>query len=500
MKHKNIMVLGTASNVGKSVITAGLCRVFKQDGYKVCPFKSQNMALNSYITKDGKEMGRAQVVQAEACGIEPEAYMNPILLKPSSDKKSQVIVNGKVLKNMDAINYFKFKHELKGDIMKAYNLIKDNYEVSVLEGAGSPAEINLKSDDIVNTGMAEMADAPIILVGDIDRGGVFASVYGTVMLLTEEERERVKGVVINKFRGDVKILEPGLKMIEELINKPILGVVPQAELGIEEEDSLGRKQFNQKTDSKINISVIQLKHMSNFTDLDVLHKYSDVNVRYIKGVEELGNEDMIVIPGSKNTIDDLKDLSDRGISEGIIRAAKRGTIIFGICGGYQMLGQKVMDPYAVESGIAEIPALGLLELETVMEKEKTTIQYKGKLSNTSGILKEMNDLEVLGYEIHQGITKGKETAILGDSNCIKGTVKGNIAGTYIHGIFDNSEFTNILINNLREIKGIDKSSEMFDFKKYKEQEYDKLADLLRNSLDIDKIYKIMDGEEVELTY
>lgn len=241
MKHKNIMILGTGSNVGKSVVTAGLCRIFVQDGYKTAPFKSQNMALNSFITKDGKEMGRAQVVQAEAAGIEPEVYMNPILLKPTTDRKSQVIVNGKVLKNMDARDYFAFKHNLKDEIMKAYNYIRENFEISVLEGAGSPAEINLKEDDIVNTGMAEMADAPVILIGDIDRGGVFASVYGTVMLLEESERKRIKGIIINKFRGDVSLLEPGIKMLEELIKIPVLGVLPYVKLEIEEEDSLGIK-------------------------------------------------------------------------------------------------------------------------------------------------------------------------------------------------------------------------------------------------------------------
>ena len=269
-KHKNIMLLGTGSNVGKSIITAGLCRMFYQDGYKVSPFKSQNMALNSFITKDGKEMGRAQVVQAEAANIEPEAFMNPILLKPTTDRKSQVIVNGKVYRNMDAREYFAYKHNLKKDIMSAYDHIRENFDICVLEGAGSPAEINLKEDDIVNTGMAEMADSPVVLVADIDRGGVFAAIYGTIMLLEESERNRIKGVIINKFRGDKTLLTPGIEMIEKLTNVPVLGVVPFVPLGIEEEDSLGIDKYNVKKEGKIRISVIKLKHISNFTDIEPL--------------------------------------------------------------------------------------------------------------------------------------------------------------------------------------------------------------------------------------
>lgn len=494
MKHKNIMILGTGSNVGKSIVTAGLCRVFKQDGYKTAPFKSQNMALNSFITKDGKEMGRAQVVQAEAAGIEPEVYMNPILLKPTTDRKSQVIVNGKVLKNMDARDYFAFKHNLKEDIMKAYNYIKENYDISVLEGAGSPAEINLKEDDIVNTGMAEMADAPVLLVGDIDRGGVFASLYGTVMLLEESERARIKGIVINKFRGDVSLLEPGIKMLEELIHIPVLGVLPYVSLEIEEEDSLGIKIFNSKKNGNIDISVIKLKHMSNFTDINALDQYNDINIKYITKASDLGNEDMIIIPGSKNTIEDMKDLSDKGISEKILRAAKKGTVIFGICGGFQILGENIKDPYNIESSIEEISGLGLLEINTNMSKEKITTQYAENISDSDGILKGADGIEIKGYEIHQGVSSGSEKMILGNSDDIKGIVKGNIIGTYVHGVFDNSEFTGFLLNKIREIKGLDKIDEYFDFKEFKEQEYNKLADVIRNNLDIAKIYEIMDGE------
>ena len=502
--HKNIMLLGTGSNVGKSIITAGLCRIFYQDGYSVAPFKSQNMALNSFITKDGKEMGRAQVVQAEAANIEPESWMNPILLKPTTDRKSQVIINGKVYKNMDAREYFAYKHNLKKDIMKAYGHIRENFDICVLEGAGSPAEINLKEDDIVNTGMAEMADAPVILVADIDRGGVFASIYGTIKLLLPHEQERIKGVVINKFRGDKTLLEPGIEMIEELTGVPVLGVVPYVKLGIEEEDSLGIDKYNEKKEGKVRISVIKLKHISNFTDIDALAHYEDVSLKYVERASDLGNEDIIIIPGSKNTVEDMKDLIEKEINTRIVRLAKSGTIVFGICGGFQMLGQKIMDPHKIESSIGEISGLGLLPIETVMEKAKTTTQYMNTLKNTeNSILEGAEGIPVKGYEIHQGYSylgstfleeKSQEQAvrecIFGDG-ILKGMAKDNIIGTYIHGIFDNSEFTGHILNKVRERKGLDRINENFSFAEYKDREYDKLAKVLRENLDIGAIYGIM---------
>lgn len=502
--HKNIMLLGTGSNVGKSIITAGLCRIFYQDGYSVAPFKSQNMALNSFITKDGKEMGRAQVVQAEAAKIEPESWMNPILLKPTTDRKSQVIVNGKVYKNMDAREYFAYKHNLKKDIMKAYGHIRDNFDICVLEGAGSPAEINLKEDDIVNTGMAEMADAPVILVADIDRGGVFASIYGTIKLLLPHEQERIRGVIINKFRGDKTLLEPGIEMIEELTGVPVLGVVPYVKLGIEEEDSLGIDKYNEKKEGKVRISVIKLKHISNFTDIDALSHYEDVSLKYVEKASDLGNEDIIIIPGSKNTVEDMKDLIEKEINTRIVRLAKSGTIVFGICGGFQMLGQKITDPHKIESSIGEISGLGLLPIETVMEKTKTTTQYTNTLKNTgNSILEGVEGITVKGYEIHQGYSclesafiegKSQEQAvrecIFGDG-ILKGMAKDNIIGTYIHGIFDNSEFTSHILNKVRERKGLDRINENFSFAEYKDREYDKLAQVLRENLDIGAIYRIM---------
>lgn len=508
--HKNIMLLGTGSNVGKSIIAAGLCRIFYQDGYSVAPFKSQNMALNSYITKDGKEMGRAQVVQAEAANIEPEAFMNPILLKPTTDRKSQVIVNGKVYKNMDAREYFAYKHNLKKDIMEAYNHIRENFDICVLEGAGSPAEINLKEDDIVNTGMAEMADSPVLLVADIDRGGVFAAIYGTVMLLEENERKRIKGVIINKFRGDKSLLTSGIEMIEKLTDIPVLGAVPFVPLGIEEEDSLGIDKYNEKKEGKIRISIIKLKHISNFTDIDALSHYNDVSLKYVTKSSELGNEDIIIIPGSKNTVEDMKDLIEKNIGREIVRIAKKGTPVFGICGGFQMLGQKIMDPEKIESDLKEISGLGLLDIETVMKSDKTTTQYKNTVKNVSGILAGTEGMEIKGYEIHQGysypvnekneennnsenILKNDTGCLFGDEN-LKGTVKDNVAGTYIHGIFDNSEFTSHFLNEVRKLKGLDRIDENFSYSDYKNREYDKLAEVLRENIDIKKIYEIMGCE------
>ena len=508
--HKNIMLLGTGSNVGKSIIAAGLCRIFYQDGYSVSPFKSQNMALNSYITKDGKEMGRAQVVQAEAANIEPESFMNPILLKPTTDRKSQVIVNGKVYKNMDAREYFAYKHNLKKDIMTAYNHIRENFDICVLEGAGSPAEINLKEDDIVNTGMAEMADSPVILVADIDRGGVFAAIYGTVMLLEENERKRIKGVIINKFRGDKSLLTSGIEMIEKLTDIPVLGAVPFVPLGIEEEDSLGIDKYNEKKEGKIRISIIKLKHISNFTDIDALSHYNDVSLKYVTKSSELGNEDIIIIPGSKNTVEDMKDLIEKNIGREIVRIAKKGTPVFGICGGFQMMGQKIMDPEKIESDLNEISGLGLLDIETVMKSDKTTTQYKNTVKNVSGILAGTEGMEIKGYEIHQGysypvnekneennnsenILKNDTGCLFGDEN-LKGTVKDNVAGTYIHGIFDNSEFTSHFLNEVRKLKGLDRIDENFSYSDYKNREYDKLAEVLRENIDIKKIYEIMGCE------
>ena len=448
------------------------------------------MALNSYISKTGGEMGRAQVVQAMASGIEPEAYMNPILLKPTTARKIQVIVNGKSIGNMSGLEYGKFKISLKPEIMKSYDYIRENFDISVIEGAGSPVEINIKEEDIANMGMAKMADAPVILVADIDRGGVFASVYGTIMLMTPEERARVKGVIINKFRGDVNILKPGLSKLEELTGVPVVGVMPYSDIDIEDEDSLTDRFKNSKENKGIKISVIKLKHISNFTDIDALSIQDDVTINYVTSADELGNEDMIVIPGSKNTIDDLKDIKDRGIATEIIKASRNGTVIVGICGGFQILGERVKDPYGIESDIKEIPGLGILDTETVMEKEKNTIQYTGKLVNTKGILEGLDGTEIKGYEIHQGVTVGNESSVTEDDHIVA-VVKDNIFGTYLHGIFDNEKVTRTILNRIRDKKGMEQLGEGITFDEYREREFDKLEKVVRENIDIKKIYEIL---------
>lgn len=485
------MVVGTSSGAGKSITVTALCRVLTKDGYKVSPFKSQNMALNSFVTKSGLEMGRAQVVQAYACMIEPEAYMNPILLKPTTDRKIQIIVNGKSIGNMSGIEYGKFKTSLKPEIMKSYDYIRENYDISILEGAGSPVEINIKGEDIANMKMAEMADSPVILVADIDRGGVFASIYGTIMLMSEKERARVKGVIINKFRGDINILKSGLEEIEKLTGVPVIGVMPYTNVDIEDEDSVTERFKRLQKKKGINISVIKLKHISNFTDIDALRMVEDINIKYINSVDEMGEEDIIIIPGTKNTIDDLKELKDNGIATEIIKASKNGKVIIGICGGFQMLGEKIKDPYGIESEIKEIPGLGLLELETVMEKEKNTTQYEGKLSNCTGLLEGLEGEEIKGYEIHQGVTFGNESKV-NDEDRIVTVVKGeNIFATYLHGIFENEKITRNILNKVRAKKGIELQVKGITFDEYREQQLDKLEKIFRENVDINKIYEIL---------
>lgn len=485
------MVVGTSSGAGKSITVTALCRVLTKDGYKVSPFKSQNMALNSFVTKSGLEMGRAQVVQAYACMIEPEAYMNPILLKPTTDRKIQIIVNGKSIGNMSGIEYGKFKTSLKPEIMKSYDYIRENYDISILEGAGSPVEINIKGEDIANMKMAEMADSPVILVADIDRGGVFASIYGTIMLMSEKERARVKGVIINKFRGDINILKSGLEEIEKLTGVPVIGVMPYTNVDIEDEDSVTERFKRLQKKKGINISVIKLKHISNFTDIDALRMVEDINIKYINSVDEMGEEDIIIIPGTKNTIDDLKELKDNGIATEIIKASKNGKVIIGICGGFQMLGEKIKDPYGIESEIKEIPGLGLLELETVMEKEKNTTQYEGKLSNCTGLLEGLEGEEIKGYEIHQGVTFGNENKV-NDEDRIVTVIKGeNIFATYLHGIFENEKITRNILNKVRAKKGIELQMKGITFDEYREQQLDKLEKIFRENVDIDKIYEIL---------
>ena len=493
MKKANLMIVGTSSGAGKSLFVTALCRIFYKDKYKVSPFKSQNMALNSYITKDGKEMGRAQVVQAEASGLEPDVNMNPILLKPSTMNKIQIIVCGKSIGNMSGVEYNQYKKNLISVLKETYSKIENENDIVVIEGAGSPAEINIKEEDISNFAMARIADAPVILVADIDRGGVFASIYGTIMLLKEEDRKRIKGIVINKFRGNKEVLKSGFEIIENLTGVKTLGVIPYTNIDIEDEDSLSEKYKSfklNKNSNKIKISVIKLKHISNVTDIDALSIYDDVEIQFITERSQIGNEDLIIIPGSKNTIDDLKYLKESGIAEEIIKRARTETIIFGICGGFQILGNKVKDPYHIEGDIEELNGLGLLDLETIMENEKTLVQYKGKLSVNNGILKTLNNFEIKGYEIHQGITQGNEKNLTTDNRTIF-VNRDNIIATYLHGIFDNKDFTDVLLNEIRRRKGLEEVNNNISYEEYKLKEFDKLEKLVRENVDIDEIYKII---------
>lgn len=366
---KSIMIQGTTSSAGKSFLTAALCRIFAQDGYRVAPFKSQNMALNSFITEEGLEMGRAQVMQAEAAGVKPSVRMNPILLKPTGDTGSQVIVNGEVRGNMTAREYFALKRSLFSDVMDAYHALAADYDILVIEGAGSPAEINLKQDDIVNMGMAARADAPVLLCGDIDRGGVFASLYGTVALLSPEERDRIRGLIINKFRGDQSILNPGLTELERLTGKPVVGVVPYLPLELDDEDSLTERFQRPAHRGLLDVAVIRLPRISNFTDLNPLSCVEQVSLRYVHSAGELGEPHLIILPGTKNTMEDLRWLRQCGLEAAICRHAARGGAVMGICGGYQMLGRSLRDPDGVEAG-GQMRGMGLLDAETVFLAKK----------------------------------------------------------------------------------------------------------------------------------
>ena len=484
---KTIMIQGTMSNAGKSLLAAGLCRVLKQDGYRVAPFKSQNMALNSFITKDGGEMGRAQVVQAEAAGIEPDVRMNPILLKPTTDVGSQVIVNGRVQGNMPAMEYYRRKRDFIPAVMEAYESLAREYDIIVIEGAGSPAEINLQENDIVNMGLARMVDAPVLLVGDIDRGGVFAQLYGTVALQSEEDRRRIKGVVVNKFRGDRAILEPGLKTLEELCGVPVAGVVPYLHVDIDDEDSLSERFGRDKGARLIDSAVIRLPRISNFTDFSPFERYENVSLRYVERARDLRAPDMIVIPGTKSTIADLQWLRQSGLEASIQKAASGGTLVFGVCGGYQMLGRHISDPEQVEAaGVTEIDGMGLLPLETVFQGEKVQTQTNGVFSGVAGLLSELNGKRYAGYEIHKGRSEEARGARFS---------MGNVYGSYVHGIFDEQEVADTILKALCTKKGVSfESLGTFDARAYKERQYDLLADAVRTGLDMPLIYRILNQE------
>ncbi|UOO38124.1 cobyric acid synthase [Oscillospiraceae bacterium CM] len=490
---KPIMIQGTASSAGKSLICAGLCRVFAQDGYSVAPFKSQNMALNSFITNEGLEMGRAQVMQAEAARIEPSVLMNPVLLKPTSDKGSQVIVSGEVVGTLTAGNYYDYKSRLRPIITDAYETLASQHDIIVIEGAGSPAEINLNKDDFVNMGMAKIADAPVLLVADIDRGGVFASVYGTVKLLEPDEQARFKGVVINKFRGDADILRPGLVKLEELSGVPVLGVVPYLRLDLDDEDSVTDRFDRQTTGKALDIAVIRLPRISNFTDFNALSRYEPVGVRFVDRAEALGNPDLIILPGTKNTMGDLQWLRDGGLEAAIQIRAKAGTPVIGICGGYQMLGETLSDPDCVEEG-GHMAGMALLPVNTVFETQKVRTRVTAGASTLPGVFHALSGAAISGYEIHMGRTVLGAGAVpfssLSDGQP-DGAVCGNVLGSYLHGLFDGALGAAIVTMLLRK-KGLPENFEaVSDFDVYKDRQYDALAEALRSSLDFSQIYEIM---------
>ena len=489
---KVIMIQGTMSNAGKSLLAAGLCRIFRQDGYRVAPFKSQNMALNSYITEDGLEMGRAQVMQAEAAGIKPMECMNPILLKPTNHTGSQVSVNGEVLGNMPAREYFAYKKQLIPEIKKAFRELENYADIIVIEGAGSPAEINLKQNDIVNMGLAKMVDAPVLLVGDIDRGGVFAQLLGTLMLLEEDEKARVKGLIINKFRGDKSILDPGIEMLEEKGNVKVAGVVPYMNLALEDEDSL-TERFDKKEEGLIDIAVIRYPRISNFTDFNIFEQMPGVTVRYVTSISELHHPDIIFLPGSKNTMGDLKWMRQNGL-EAAVKKFAVDIPVFGICGGYQMLGDEISDPDEVEEG-RSMRGMELLPVVTVLQKQKQRGQTEGKIAQVSGILKGISGCGFDGYEIHMGKTGWSEKKEKQPENVISA---GNVYGSYIHGLFDHAETADVILHALAEKKGVSlQGGEMEDYRTFKEKQYDKLADTLRVYLDMEEIYGMLREASLE---
>ncbi len=590
-----LMIQGTMSNVGKSLLAAGLCRIFKQDGFRVAPFKSQNMALNSYITEDGLEMGRAQVVQAEAAQIRPDVAMNPILLKPTTDMGSQVIVNGTPIGEMKAREYFAYKKALIPEIQKAYAHLEEQYDIIVIEGAGSPAEINLKQDDIVNMGMARMAKAPVLLTGDIDRGGVFAQLYGTVALLEPWERQLVKGLIVNKFRGDPSILEPGIRQLEELCKIPVAGVVPYMDVQIQDEDSLSRRftgppYFRGRSTMGVpeglgtegglllqaghssvvvDIAVIRFPKIANFTDLDVFTLLEGVGVRYVSRMEELGEPDLIVLPGTKNTIADLLWMRQNGLEAAVLKLADRQVPIWGICGGYQILGEWLEDPLGGEGrcGWLEDPlgvegrrggledplgvegrrggledplgvegrrgrleggrpgqesgvrGMGLLPTRTVFAAEKTRAQVEGAFTEVEGIFRELSGKAFSGYEIHMGHTWiDRENGPADTARSFHGQLeicrplayllephsgskqmhqegwgRGNVYGSYVHGVFDGDGIVETVVDALRKEKGLPALGVgRLDYQAYKESQYERLAAGLRESLDMAMIYKILE--------
>lgn len=509
----SIMLQGTSSHVGKSLLCTALCKIFYQDGFKTVPFKAQNMALNSAVTPDGGEIGRAQAVQAEAAGLEASVYMNPILLKPKQDQAAQVIVLGRPYGDMTARDYRQqFLSEAVPLVSDCIARLKKEYEVLVIEGAGSPAEINLKDGDIVNMKTAELAEAPVLLVADIDRGGVFAFIIGTLELLEPQERQRIKGFIINKFRGDLSLLQPGLDFLQERTGIPVIGVVPYLhDHGIDEEDSvcLDERRVNGGRHAPVQIAVIALPRISNFTDLSSLSGLPDTNLRYVKKGEAIGAADLVIIPGSKNAILDLLYLQEEGYDREIKQLAAQGKMVAGICGGYQMLGEKLLDPEGTEAGIGDVEGLGLLPVITTYLQDKTTHQVQAEILAGSGFLSNLHGRLLYGYEIHSGQTEllDKEAGLLlirqrsgENTEIIDGAVNqsGNVFGTHLHGLFDNPEFLTALFNTLRQAKGLTPVTEKQIEAGPRQAKYEKLAAAVRESLDMKKIYDIMGLKDISV--
>lgn len=488
------MLAGTGSDVGKSILAAAFCRIFRQDGYHPAPFKAQNMALNSFATPDGLEIGRAQAVQAEAAGIPCHTDMNPLLLKPQSDHTSQVVLNGRPMGNRDAYDYFRKegREELRREVCAAYDRLAARYNPIVLEGAGSISEINLRDSDLVNLPMALHAGAKVILVGDIDRGGVFASVYGSLMLLRPHERACVKGILINKFRGDIRLFESGVKMLEELCGIPVVGVVPYyKDIYIEEEDSVSLAAKSMQAErGKVNVAVVLLRHLSNFTDFNVLERDSRVHLFYTNNTEEIAKADIILLPGSKSTLDDLYELRCNGVAQAIVQARRDGKTVMGICGGYQMMGQEVLDPDHVEGDMERLPGLGLLPVSTRMTGKKVTRQVHFDFAGGVGCSAD----GMTGYEIHMGTTTGiagegyQPLTRLEDGQPDGCLVDRTCMGTYVHGILDNAAFIDFLLEPFADKL---KERSTFDYQAFKEQQYDKLADHVRRHVNLPLVYQIL---------
>lgn len=506
-KGRPIMIQGTMSNAGKSLLCAGLLRVFSQDGFRCAPFKAQNMALNSFITPDGLEIGRAQAVQAEAAGIKPSADMNPVLLKPSSMTGSQIVVRGVPLCDMPAREYFAYKKELMPLVLESYERLREQYDIIVIEGAGSPAEINLKKDDIVNMGLAKRVNAPVLLAGDIDCGGVFAQLYGTVKLLPEDEQALIKGLIINKFRGDPSILAPGVGMLEELTGKPVAGVVPFLDVDIDDEDSLSsRLGIRESEGDLVDIAVIHYPYLSNFTDFHALEKAGGAQVRYVSRLKELKMPDLVILPGTKNTMEAMNWLEKSGIGDKVKELNQKGTPVIGICGGYQLLGKTLSDPEGTEGGAAGAvrEALGLLPVETVFTKTKETILKKAVFRELSGFYSFLSGIPAEGYEVHMGRTQAvRETGsplLTTEDGTAAGWISGTVFGSYLHGIFDAPGIADALIlalgkKRFGEDYAKEKKVDSFDYAAYREKQYDILADGLRKALDMDFIYGLLGVEK-----